>query len=131
MKTGEPVCTVSGGEPVVELCDAPGLGGRNQQLVLSAMKALRLEGKLELPFCVLSGGTDGEDGNVNVAGAWFDHQRLATSKERFTLEAISSHLQRNSSYEVFRELDSLVRIDQPRTNVCDLRVCLLNAPNDV
>jgi hydroxypyruvate reductase len=57
-----PVCLLSGGEPVVHLAktDRPRKGGRNQQLVLAALDRLCADGMSGM--VILSGGTDGEDG---------------------------------------------------------------------
>ncbi len=77
-------CLISGGEPTVSLSSHPGKGGRNQHLVLTAIEILLSnpeqsigkfqfpEGSLPADFSLLSGGTDGEDGNVSVAGGVFD-----------------------------------------------------------
>ncbi len=75
---GRPVCLVSGGEPIVRLAQyaGPRKGGRNQQLVLAAL--------LELGSCegitLLSGGTDGEDGPTDAAGAVVDADVVARGR---------------------------------------------------
>ena len=65
-----PDCLISGGEPTVRLvaADRRGLGGRNQQLVLAAAERLQAAGNPE-GIVILSGGTDGEDGPTDAAGA--------------------------------------------------------------
>ena len=50
-----------------------GTGGRNQQLALAALAEL---GDCE-GICLLSGGTDGEDGPTDAAGAIVDGSTLA------------------------------------------------------
>ena len=75
-----PDCLITGGEPVVTLIDSAqrGLGGRNQQLVLAALDELihNRPPASEEPPCqgitILSGGTDGEDGPTDAAGAWIN-----------------------------------------------------------
>src|SRR5262249_42507405 len=62
-----PVCLLSGGETTVTLGPSPGRGGRNQEFVLSAAIYLGAAGLRNL--VVLSGGTDGEDGPTDAAGA--------------------------------------------------------------
>ena len=66
-----PDCVISGGEPVVKLVESSrrGMGGRNQQLVLASLELLAddVEG-----IAILSGGTDGEDGPTDAAGAIVD-----------------------------------------------------------
>ena len=50
-----------------------GLGGRNQQLVLAAVVELeRAHGRTRAAVVILSGGTDGEDGPTDAAGALAD-----------------------------------------------------------
>src|SRR4029077_12170105 len=72
--TGKPVrppaCLLSGGETIVTLGDQPGKGGRNQEFVLAAMNRLGAGGLEKLT--ILSGGTDGEDGPTDSAGAVAD-----------------------------------------------------------
>ena len=77
-----PDCLVSGGEPVVKLVRAGerGLGGRNQQLVLAALERLADDGAEGI--ALLSGGTDGEDGPTDAAGAVLDAAILAAARAR-------------------------------------------------
>ena len=63
-----PACVVIGGETTVTLGPAAGKGGRNQEFVLAALNHLGEAGLRDT--CVLSGGTDGEDGPTDAAGAW-------------------------------------------------------------
>ncbi|MEM6655628.1 MAG: DUF4147 domain-containing protein, partial [Planctomycetota bacterium] len=65
-----PDCLITGGEPTVRLAEPAvrGRGGRNQQLVLAASEQLAdCRG-----IALLSGGTDGEDGPTDAAGAVID-----------------------------------------------------------
>ena len=120
-------CLVSGGEPTVQLCQNPGKGGRNQQLVLAAMlELLSSDINPDVEFCLLSGGTDGEDGNVAVAGARFDAnilRQLRTRDEDIGL-SIQNALKTNNSFPILDELGCIIRTSPTRTNVCDLRVVL-------
>jgi hydroxypyruvate reductase len=111
-------CIISGGEPTVTLPPNPGAGGRNQHLVLAALQRLSGVPMGDATFCLLSGGTDGEDGNVPVAGAWLD-SGIASAE---ILDEVSSALNECDSYRVFRRLGRLLRVPPTRTNVCDLRV---------
>jgi hydroxypyruvate reductase len=126
-----PDCLITGGEPTVRLVPEAerGLGGRNQQLVLAALidliahanspTANPLEG-----IALLSGGTDGEDGPTDAAGAILDaalydelrHQNLNPN----------DYLRRNDAYHFFEPLDGLIRTGPTHTNVCDLRVVVVN-----
>ena len=85
-----PTCFVSGGEPVVKLVESSrrGLGGRNQQLVLAAL--LRLFDDGAEGIALLSGGTDGEDGPTDAAGAFLDADVLAAARERISIRPIIS-----------------------------------------
>lgn len=55
------------GEPTVRLPDAPGRGGRAQQLAVAVAAALG-----GADFCLLAGATDGSDGPGSDAGALVD-----------------------------------------------------------
>src|SRR5262249_17970589 len=60
-------CLLSGGETTVSLGPGHGKGGRNQEFVLALLAKL---GEAESEgVVVLSGGTDGEDGPTDAAGA--------------------------------------------------------------
>ncbi|HEY1785002.1 MAG TPA: DUF4147 domain-containing protein [Pirellulales bacterium] len=116
-----PDCLISGGEPVVKLVpsDRRGKGGRNQQLVLAA--GIELAG-LEGVF-ILSGGTDGEDGPTDAAGAWIDAEVLARAAA-LGLDP-RAFLERNDAYHFFEPLDALIKTGPTDTNVCDVRVVLV------
>jgi hydroxypyruvate reductase len=100
-----------------------GLGGRNQQLVLAAAQYLwnrRCEG-----IALLSGGTDGEDGPTEAAGAVLDAAVLAAARARNLDPA--DYLARNDAYHFFDALGALIRTGPTHTNVCDLRVVVVRA----
>lgn len=125
---------ISGGEPTVVLPDASvrGQGGRNQHLVLSTAIALMTEPKLsdfegaiqrgEESIAIVSGGTDGEDGSTQAAGAWIDGQWLRRNSRN--PQAISDALRRCDSYRIFQQTASLLETGPTHTNVCDLRIVL-------
>ena len=117
-----PACFVSGGEPVVKLVESSrrGLGGRNQQLVLAAL--LRLFDDGAEGIAILSGGTDGEDGPTDAAGAFLDADVLAAARKKGLDPA--DFLARNDAYRFFAPLDALIRTGSTQTNVCDVRVVL-------
>jgi hydroxypyruvate reductase len=119
-----PNAAISGGEPVVQLVDAArrGLGGRNQQLVLAALLALAEENPAGL--VLLSGGTDGEDGPTDAAGAILDSSIVAAAR-RAGLDP-AEHLSRNDAYHFFAPLDALIKTGPTHTNVCDVRVVLVD-----
>jgi glycerate-2-kinase len=117
------ICYVSGGECTVRLAptDIRGLGGRNQQTVLAALVELQQRGSKN--FVVLSGGTDGEDGPTDAAGAFVDTQVVDDAKQR-NLDA-AEHLRCNDAYHFFERLDALIKTGPTHTNVCDLRIVLV------
>lgn len=121
-----PDCLISGGEPTVKLIDAGerGKGGRNQQLALAALRELDDASNLAL----LSGGTDGEDGPTDAAGAIVTAEVVATAKQ-FSLDA-SDYLRRNDAYHFFRQTGGLLKTGPTHTNVCDLRVVVTNTPDN-
>ncbi|MBX7166245.1 MAG: DUF4147 domain-containing protein [Pirellulales bacterium] len=125
-----PDCLISGGEPVVKLAPVSerGRGGRNQQLVLAALVDLlaaspgarhAIEG-----IALLSGGTDGEDGPTDAAGAWLDESLPDAIRNR-GLDP-REHLRRNDAYPFFDQTGHLLKTGPTHTNVCDLRVVLVD-----
>jgi len=119
-----PNCLVSGGEPVVTLVDESrrGSGGRNQQLVLAALQRLADDGAQRI--ALISGGTDGEDGPTDAAGAILDAAILASALERNLDPA--DYLGRNDAYHFFQPLGALIKTGPTHTNVCDVRVVLVD-----
>lgn len=113
----ERVCVLSGGEPTVTMpAGNMGLGGRNQHLALAALPLLADAAGVTL----LSGGTDGEDGPTDAAGAYVDAQVIAAA-ERSGLDP-RDHLARFESHRFFQAAGGLLRTGPTGTNVADLRV---------
>ncbi len=77
-----PNCLISGGEGTVKLAppEERGLGGRNQQTVLAAL--IQLSHSDPRGIVILSGGTDGEDGPTDAAGALVDAAIIDDAKRR-------------------------------------------------
>lgn len=119
-----PDCLVSGGEPVVRLAPSErrGLGGRSQQLVLAAAAVLTDEGAEGI--ALLSGGTDGEDGPTDAAGAVLDASIVQAAKA-LGLDP-TDYLARNDAYHFFEPLDGLIKTGPTNTNVCDVRVMVVD-----
>ena len=103
-----------------------GLGGRNQQLVLAALEHLAGDGAERI--ALLSGGTDGEDGPTDAAGAVLDAEVVARARQ-FGLDP-AAYLARNDAYNFFRRLDALVKTGPTGTNVCDVRVVVVERPQN-
>lgn len=117
-----PACVVSGGETTVTLGKAPGRGGRNQEFVLAVADRLGIEGLAGIT--VLSGGTDGEDGPTDAAGAIADAPLLAGAI-RLGLSPADA-LARHDAYPFFEALDALLISGPTGTNVMDVRVILID-----
>lgn len=120
-------CVLAGGEPTVELT-GKGRGGRNQELALRV--GLELRG-LQLPPhgpVFLSGGTDGQDGPTEAAGAVTDGG-LCDEARAQGLD-IDSVLSNNDSYTFFSRLSAAEHLLVPGltcTNVMDVHVLLIPA----
>jgi hydroxypyruvate reductase len=113
-----PACIISGGETTVKVT-GKGLGGRNQEFVLAA--ASGISGIYNV--VILSGGTDGNDGPTDAAGAFADSDtvkrayRLGIDPFRFLSE--------NDSYNFFKKLGDLFITGPTNTNVMDLRIIIV------
>lgn len=118
-----PDCLISGGEPVVRLApsDIRGLGGRNQQLALAALEVLAADGGANI--ALLSGGTDGEDGPTDAAGAVVDEQIISAARSLGLDPA--DYLRRSDAYHFFEPLGGLLKTGPTHTNVGDLRVVVV------
>ena len=119
-------CWISGGEPTVTLPKECGRGGRNQQLALAVFEQLLRQGwpdgwSAEVAF--VGGGTDGEDGPTDAAGAVFD-ATVAHRARELGLDA-ASYLRRADAYRFFQAAGGLLLTGPTGTNVCDLRVALV------
>jgi hydroxypyruvate reductase len=119
-----PDCLISGGEPTVHLVDESqrGLGGRNQQLALAALMALG-DGQ---GIALLSGGTDGEDGPTDAAGAIVNAEVVERASQ-LQLDP-GDYLRRNDAYPFFDAAGGLFKTGPTQTNVCDLRIVVTDFP---
>ena len=119
-----PLCLLSGGETTVTLSPDHGKGGRNQEFVLASLVKL---GPTEMPgVVILSGGTDGEDGPTDAAGAIADADTLARAAA-LRLDPMA-YLQRHDAYSFFDAVGGLLRTGLTGTNVMDVRVVLVAHP---
>ncbi len=117
-----PVCLLSGGETTVTLVPEHGKGGRNQEFVLASLGQLGGQGMKNV--VVLSGGTDGEDGPTDAAGALVDKGTL----ERAENLGLSwrAFLEVNDAYSFFQKTGDLLVTGLTQTNVMDVRVTLVS-----
>ena len=112
-------CLLSGGETTVTLGRHPGKGGRNQEYALALALALG-----DVPNTLtLSGGTDGEDGPTDAAGAIVDADTLRRAGA-LGLSA-ADHLARHDAYPYFDAVGDLLRTGLTGTNVMDVRLTLV------
>ena len=109
---------IAGGETVVQLTGT-GLGGRNQELALSA--AIGIEGISGA--AVFSIGSDGTDGPTDAAGGYTDYETAATLQEKGC--SIYESLQNNDAYHALEKADGLIITGPTGTNVNDVAVALL------
>jgi glycerate 2-kinase len=118
-----PACLLLGGETTVTIKNK-GKGGRNQEFVLAALRALQ-----DIPLApgripvILSAGTDGTDGPTDAAGAVMDDDLLKIVAEK-GLNA-EHFLQQNDSYHFFQQAGGHVITGATQTNVMDVVVALL------
>jgi len=115
----KPACILSGGETTVTI-QGKGKGGRNQEFVLAA--AIDIDGLDNI--VVLSGGTDGNDGPTDAAGAIAD----GTTIQRANAMGLNAYefLCENNSYNFFKHLGDLLITGPTNTNVMDLRIVLVS-----
>lgn len=115
-------CLISGGETTVDLTSTsdPGKGGRNQEFALAA--AITWLKNRASQVALVSGGTDGEDGPTDAAGACVNDAVL----EQIHNSGISPEeaLLRHASYDFFARVEGLLHTGPTQTNVMDLRVGL-------
>jgi hydroxypyruvate reductase len=119
--TETPACILSGGETTVKLT-GKGLGGRNQEFAL--VMAGEIAGLNKI--VVLSGGTDGNDGPTDAAGALADSGTL--DRARGMRLDPRAFLADNDSYHFFKPLGDLLLTGPTNTNVMDLRIMLVVRP---
>ncbi len=118
-----PICLIMGGETTVSL-KGDGIGGRNQELALSA--AIELDG--EEGVAIMTFATDGIDGPTPAAGAIVTGQTL-TKARSIGLDAMDS-LMRNDSYSFFKVIGDAVITGPSGTNVNDLVFCVVYATEE-
>lgn len=111
---GETTVTVTGG----------GRGGRNQQLALAALARLGADPDLTL----LSGGTDGIDGNSLAAGAVAEAAgfQAAVSKGLDPGRYLAAH----DATSFFEQIDGLVETGPIGTNVMDLVILIVKGKEE-
>ncbi len=123
VRTGRPIprpaCIISGGETTVTI-RGKGLGGRNQEFGLAAAMDI-----VDLPprVVILSGGTDGNDGPTDAAGAVVDPFTVKRGGDLGVRAA--DFLNDNDSYHFFKKTNDLLMTGPTNTNVMDVRLVLV------
>ncbi|KAL0599964.1 Glycerate kinase [Plecturocebus cupreus] len=120
-----PVCLLAGGEPTVQL-QGSGKGGRNQELALRVGAEFRRWPLGPVDVLFLSGGTDGQDGPTEAAGAWVTPE-LASQAAAEGLD-MATFLAHNDSHTFFCRLQGgvhLLHTGMTGTNVMDTHLLLL------
>lgn len=120
-RDGRRTCLLSAGETTVTLPPGAGVGGRNQEFVLSAAPALAGVPSVHL----LSVGTDGIDGPTDAAGAWVNGLTVGRA-QRLGID-LETVLDRHATYDALKALGQLVVTGPTGTNVMDLHVGLSEA----
>lgn len=109
---------IAGGETVVKLT-GHGLGGRNQEIALSAAAGIAGIDRA----AVFSVGSDGTDGPTDAAGGYADGDtREELAKEGLSIDAV---LQDNDAYHALQKTGGLIITGPTGTNVNDVAVALL------
>jgi hydroxypyruvate reductase/glycerate 2-kinase len=116
-----PVCVLIGGETTVTLEPGSGKGGRNQEFVLAVLDKLGADGMSGA--CVLCGGTDGEDGPTDAAGAVGTAETLRLAHDLHL--SPKDHLRRHDAYPFFKATNGLLETGLTGTNVMDVRIVLV------
>lgn len=117
---GKALAFIAGGETVVRV-NGQGLGGRNQELALSAATGIAGLNRA----AVFSVGSDGSDGPTDAAGGFAD----GSTRDRL-LELglqIPLILKDNNAYPALKAVNGLIMTGPTGTNVNDVAVGLLRA----
>lgn len=111
---GSPQCFIWGGETTVTFRQA-GKGGRNQEMALAALIALK---DFEMDYRAVFLGTDGTDGPTDAAGALIRPNvwKTANAKKLNPTEYIEKH----DSYSFFAQTGGLIKTGPTGTNVMDV-----------
>ena len=111
------VALIMGGETIVNV-KGKGLGGRNQEMVLSQVE--HLSGKNGI--LMMSLGSAGTDGPTDAAGAYADKDSY--NKLRALNIDYRKVLQDNDAYHALKKIDALIMTGPTGTNVNDISIIL-------
>lgn len=114
---GRRIAVLSGGETTVTLGPHPGRGGRNLEFALAAAEVIRGSSVVALSL-----GTDGIDGETDVAGGWADGRSFDRAGQEGVDPGLALHV--HASYDAVAAWGGLVRTGPTGTNVMDLHLGL-------
>ncbi len=112
-------CLIWGGETTVRLPAQHGLGGRCQQLALSAAETLD---DLQTKGWILAAGSDGRDGPAPAAGALVNHDTWSLSRQRGGDPQRA--LARCDAYGALEAAEAILPSRDTGTNVMDIVVAI-------
>ncbi len=116
----EDIALIMGGETTVKV-KGKGLGGRNQELVLSQAKHISgLDNVL-----IMSLGSDGTDGPTDAAGGYVDGNTLKMLQNANI--DIDEVLEDNDSYHALKAIGALIKTGPTGTNVNDITIALISS----
>jgi len=120
IKSQKSIAFVMGGETTVKLNSSlrSGIGGRNQEAVLSAVQNCCFPEGVDFSICCM--GTDGIDGNSRAAGAIVTPETISRIKEKRM--NIDEYLYTHDSYSALRKLRSLIITGRTGTNLNDIAI---------
>lgn len=118
IRTGKKAAYIAGGETIVNLT-GHGLGGRNQEIALSASAGIAGLGNV----AVFSVGSDGTDGPTDAAGGYVDSETHAALKGLGIDEY--EVLKENDAYHALEKVGGLIKTGPTGTNVNDVAVVLI------
>ncbi len=111
---------VFGGETTVRLNDfkANGIGGRNQEAILSA--ALKWKFPQDLDVAMICMSTDGIDGNSKAAGAVLTSRTISKMKKSGI--KFKTYLRAHNSYKPLKKIGALAITQKTGTNLNDIAI---------
>jgi len=115
----KPACILMGGETTVTL-KGKGKGGRNQELALAALLAMKGE---KNQYLIASCGTDGTDGPTDAAGGMIDPD-VWTKANDVGISPLE-FLENNDAYAFFSQTGGLIMTGPTGTNVMDIILILV------
>ncbi|XP_077977538.1 glycerate kinase-like [Glandiceps talaboti] len=134
IQANKAIAVITAGETTVTV-KGDGKGGRNQELSLAAAISMNAMAEYEniekkgYNVTLLSGGTDGQDGPTDAAGALAYPSQVTKAREA-GLHA-EQYLHNNDSYHFYEKFDegrNLIITGLTGTNVMDLKILLISPP---